>query len=205
MDGPADPLSGTHREIGARRIAAGEARTVVLKRRYDAQIEDVWQTCTDPDRLSRWFLAVSGDLRVGGTFSLEGNASGEILRCEPPRLLTVSWVYGDRPVDEVELRLFPAADGGTVFELEHATVTRQVEWGGRMLDVIPGIGAGWEPALYALDLYLRGALPDTVAAQWRGGKPPAEVEDLIDRSGQEWAALVEAADTAPGSETVRRR
>ena len=72
----ASSLTETHREIGRRRIAAGEARTALIRRRYDAPIEDVWDACTDPNRINRWFLPVSGDLRVGGTFSLEGNASG---------------------------------------------------------------------------------------------------------------------------------
>ena len=200
MDSSADPVSGAHREVGSRRIPAGQARTVVLRRRYDAPIDDVWDACCNPDRLSRWFVEVTGDLRQGGTFSLEGIASGEILRCEPPRRLTVTWVYGDRPVDEVDLRLSPDGDGGTLFELEHATVTRLVEWGGRMLDVVPGMGAGWEPALYALDLHLRELLPDAVAAEWRKGAPPREVEELITRSEKAWAALAEAADQAPGGD-----
>src|SRR3712207_1955335 len=77
-------------------------------RRYDAPIEDLWDACTDPDRISRWFIKPTGDPRPGGTFSLEDNASGEILHCEPPRLLTVTWCYPGRPVDEVELP-FPSA------------------------------------------------------------------------------------------------
>jgi hypothetical protein len=77
-------MTGTHREIGRRRIASGEeVRTVLIRRRYDAPIQDVWEACTDPERLSRWFLPVTGDLRVGGRFSLQGNAGGEILRCDP--------------------------------------------------------------------------------------------------------------------------
>jgi predicted NUDIX family NTP pyrophosphohydrolase/uncharacterized protein YndB with AHSA1/START domain len=188
-------INDTHREIGSRRIAAGGARTVLIRRGYDAMIDDVWDACTDPDRLNRWFLDVTGDLRLGGTYRLEGNAHGEILRCEPPRLLAVSWIYGDRPVDEVELRLSPAGDGGTVLELEHATVVRQVEWEGRSVDVITGLGPGWEPALLALDRYLSGELPDTVAAEWRSASPPAELTEFIDRTGKIWAALADTADT----------
>ncbi len=90
-------LSDTDREAGYRRIGAGEARTALLRRRYDASIEDVWDACTDPERLSRWFMKPTGDLRVGGTYQLEGNAGGEILRCEPPRALTVTWGYPGRP------------------------------------------------------------------------------------------------------------
>ena len=54
-----------HREVGRRQIAAGEARTALLRRRYDAPIEDVWDACTDPVRLARWLLPVSGDLENG--------------------------------------------------------------------------------------------------------------------------------------------
>jgi uncharacterized protein YndB with AHSA1/START domain len=64
----------------------------MIRRRYEAPIEDVWDACTDPRRLNRWFLQVTGELRAGGTFQLAGNARGEIVRCEPPRLLTLSWV-----------------------------------------------------------------------------------------------------------------
>jgi uncharacterized protein YndB with AHSA1/START domain len=183
----------TEREVGRRRIAAGEARTAVIRRRYDAPIEDVWDACTDPERINRWFLPVSGDLRLGGTFSLDGNASGEIVRCEPPRLLGLTWVYGDRPVDEVELRLSPGERGDTVLELEHATVSTVVEWEGQLLDVIPGVGAGWEPPLaWSLPKYLRGELPDAPAAEWF--EPTAEIDDLVRRSGEAWTALVAAPD-----------
>jgi Activator of Hsp90 ATPase homolog 1-like protein len=60
-------LTATHREVGSRRIAAGEARTALMRRRYDAPVEDVWDACTDPDRISRWFIKPTGDLRPGGT------------------------------------------------------------------------------------------------------------------------------------------
>src|SRR5690349_20978581 len=113
-------MAETQRGIGRRRIAAGEARTAIIRRWYDAEIEDVWDACTAPERIGRWFLPVTGKLRLGGTFHLAGNASGEVLRCEPPRLLRVSWAYGGRPTDEVELRLSPGANDGTLLELEHA-------------------------------------------------------------------------------------
>ena len=161
-------MTETRREVGRRRLASGEeVRTVLIRRRYDAPIEDVWEACTEPERLSRWFLPVSGDLRVGGRFSLQGNAGGEILRCEPPRLLTVTWAYGDLPPDRVELRLSSDGDG-TVLELEHALASRTVEVDGRRLDRLRndpltglwGIPTGWEmPLVHALPRYLRGELP----------------------------------------------
>jgi uncharacterized protein YndB with AHSA1/START domain len=42
-----------------------------LKRRtYDADIEDVWSALTDPDRMKRWFMPISGDLRVGAAIDV---------------------------------------------------------------------------------------------------------------------------------------
>jgi uncharacterized protein YndB with AHSA1/START domain len=195
MTDSANSLTELHREVGRRRIAAGEARTAVLRRRYDAPIEDVWEACTVPDRINRWFLPVTGDLRVGGSFSLEGNASGEILRCEPPHLLAVTWVYSDRPVDEVELRLSAGAGGGIVLDPDHATVSTKVEWDGQLLDVIPGVGSGWElPLSYSLPRYLRGELPDAPASEWY--EPAPEHMELAERSAEAWAALVAASETA---------
>ena len=186
-------LDGTHREIGSRRIAAGDARTILMRRWYGAAIGEVWHCCTDPERLSRWFVRPTGDLRVGGRFVLEGNAAaGEVRHCEPPRLLAASWVYGSRPADEVELRLAPQA-GGTVLELEHASVTTHIEVGGRMVDVLLndpnsglwGLGAGWEMGLVALDALLRNALPERATRRGAGG-----VMSLADQSSQAWAELI---------------
>lgn len=194
-------LTENGREIGHRRIAAGEARTALIRRRYDAPVEDVWDACTDPERLNRWFLQVTGDLRVGGTFSLAGNASGEILRCEPPHLLVVTWVYGDRPADEVELRLIAGQDGGTVLQIEHATVLERVEWDGQFFDVISGVGTGWEvPLTFALTMYLRGELPDAPAAEWY--EPGPEQMELESRSAAAWAALVDEAEASPRAEAT---
>src|SRR5690606_5977759 len=87
-------LNAVRRSVGSRRMPAGEARTVVLQRTYDAPIEDVWDAITNPERIPRWFMPVSGDLREGGRFQLEGNAGGEILQCKAPDLLKVTGEFG---------------------------------------------------------------------------------------------------------------
>lgn len=187
-------LGGTHRKIGVRRIAAGNARTIVMRRWYGAAIGEVWHCCTDPERLARWFMRPEGDLRIGGRFVFEGNAGGEVRRCEPPRLLAVTWVYGSRPADEVELRLAPEA-GGTVLELEHASVTTHIEVGGRMVDVLLndpesglwGLGAGWEMGLVAMDALLRDALPERATRRGATG-----TTSLADQSSKAWADLLAA-------------
>ena len=63
-------------------------------------------------------MPISGDLRVAGRYQLDGNASGTIERCDPPRSFTATWEYGDE-VTWVEVRLEPEGDGRTRFTLEH--------------------------------------------------------------------------------------
>src|SRR3954470_722441 len=83
-------LDATHFEVRRRPLPAGEARAASFRRTYDASIEDVWDACTNPDRLRRWYAPVEGDLRVGGSFTQGDFGSGRIVNCEAPRLLTVA-------------------------------------------------------------------------------------------------------------------
>jgi len=119
-----DAFNAAQREISRSRIQSGDAWRVTLRRTYHAPIEDVWDAITNPDRLRRWFLPVTVEPRLGGKFQLEGNAGGEIIGCEPPRLLRVTWAFGEniteKDINEVEVRLSAAPDGGTLFELSHS-------------------------------------------------------------------------------------
>lgn len=58
-------INATQRQVGTRVLKAGEARTITIIRTYAAEVHDVWEACTNPERIRRWFLAVSGDLRDG--------------------------------------------------------------------------------------------------------------------------------------------
>jgi uncharacterized protein YndB with AHSA1/START domain len=183
-------VNATHREIGDHPVATGEGRSVLLRRTYDAPVEDVWNACTDPERISRWLGPVEGDLRLGGTFQLKDNAGGEILRCEEPNLLKVTWVLGEGMHTEVEVRLAPADDGQTVFELEHASPAEIVDEmvraygpGGTI-----GIGGGWDLALLGLDLFLRGTPFDP--ATWEDA---AETKEFATRSCHAWGSVIQAA------------
>jgi uncharacterized protein YndB with AHSA1/START domain len=82
----ASQLNAIHRQVEQQFPAdgSGERVSVLLRRGYDASIDDVWDAVTQPDRIKRWLMPISGELRVGGSFQLEGNAGGEILTCEPP-------------------------------------------------------------------------------------------------------------------------
>src|SRR3569833_4560300 len=90
---------------------------VVATRTYDTDIDDLWDALTNGERIPRWFLPISGDLRLGGHFQFQGNAGGEILRCEKPTLLSVTW--GSAPmVTWLTLHLTKQGDGAE-HRLEH--------------------------------------------------------------------------------------
>jgi uncharacterized protein YndB with AHSA1/START domain len=156
----ADPAATQH-ELRRRTIPAGEARCAVFRRTYDAPVEDVWDACTNPDRLRRWYAPVEGDLRIGGSFTQGDFGPGRVDRCEAPYLLTVA-LGGDPAPDQIELRLTAGDDGTTVLEFEHATTLDSHEIGGQIFDAVYCMGGGYGPRLVTLDQHLHGDLPDDV-------------------------------------------
>jgi uncharacterized protein YndB with AHSA1/START domain len=176
-----DQINHIRRQVGSRTVAEGDARTLVLRRTYDATVEDVWDACTDPERIGRWFLPVSGDLKLGGHYQLEGNAGGEILRCEPPQLLKVSWLFGeDSGFSEVELRLTAEDEAErTTVELEHVAVVPPEMWD----QFGPGaVGVGWDLMMLDLGLHLSGDTIDDLAA-WQESD---EAREFMTRSSEAW-------------------
>lgn len=185
--------------IGAveRDVRSGErdgrpTRQVVASRTYATSVDDVWDAISNPERLPRWFLPVSGELRLGGRYQLEGNAGGEIIRCAPPRDLGVTWEYGGN-VSWLDVRL-SAVEAGTQLELVHtAPVDPHWEQYG------PGAaGVGWDMALMGLDLHLAtGAANDPAEAMaWMAS---AEGKDFARHSGRHWGAAAVAAGEDPAA------
>jgi uncharacterized protein YndB with AHSA1/START domain len=181
-------LAAIHREVGNRTLATGAGIGVLLRRRYDAEIVDVWDALTDPARVQRWFLPLSGDLRVGGKFQLEGNAGGEIRRCEPPGLLEVT--FGSE-TSVVQLRL--STDGDvTVLELDHTVPLEMAGSGAGALYV----GPGWDGAFLGLGLFLRGVVSDDPVA----AASSPEAQEFSRQSIHAWTAVIEASGTATSAE-----
>jgi uncharacterized protein YndB with AHSA1/START domain len=183
----ASQVNAIHRQVERQPPAdgSGERVSVLLRRSYDAPIGDVWDAVTQPDRIKRWLMPISGELRVGGSFQLEGNAGGEILTCEPPRLLKATW---GGPTSIVELRLTPQGDSDTVLELEHTVPIEIAQSGAGALYV----GPGWDGALLGLGLFLRGeAIGDPVAA---ASSPQAQ--EFSRHSVQAWTEVVKDSGTA---------
>jgi uncharacterized protein YndB with AHSA1/START domain len=187
MTTDANPFAEPKPELQHRRIPAGEARVAIFQRRYAAPIEDVWDACTNPDRLRRWYVPVTGELRVGGTFQQAGMGSVEVLSCEAPHRLKLSLGKG---ADEIELSLSASEDGITTLELQHATTIDQHEIGGQMFDAIYCMGGGYYPRLLALDRHLRDELPEDYNSLEFHLRP--ELRPVIARGSAAMTALLEA-------------
>jgi uncharacterized protein YndB with AHSA1/START domain len=189
-----DELNAVHREVGERRIPAGDGRAITLRRDYRASIEDVWDAITTAERINRWFLPISGDLRPGGKYQIEGNAGGEILQCEPPRRLKVTWVYGENPtetdISEVDVHLRPGAQPGiTTLALTHTAVVPAERW----TEFGPGaVGVGWDFTLLGLTQFLQGESVDDPEERMKLAFTP-EGQRFTVESSRAWGAANEAA------------
>ena len=127
------------------------ARALVATRSYDTSIDDLWDALTNAERIPRWFLPISGDLRPGGRYKLVGNASGEVTRCEPPREFELTWEMMGQ-VSWVVVRLSSEAKERTMLRLEHIAHVPDDMWD----QFGPGaVGVGWDQALFGLDQHFR--------------------------------------------------
>lgn len=131
-------------------------RTVIARRVYATDQADLWNALTDPERIPRWFLPVSGELRPGGQYQLDGNAGGVVESCQRPEGFAVTWEYGGQ-VSWVRAGLTPDPSGGTVLEVAHeATLDDPAFWE----QYGPGAGGvGWDLALMTLGQHLESGVP----------------------------------------------
>lgn len=183
-------IEAVRRVTSDRTTPVGNGKAVVLEREYDAAIEDVWDAVTNPERISRWFLPISGEYRIGGRYQLEGNAGGEIVACERPSRLKVTWFYGEPAspddVSEVEVRLSSVGADRTRLELAHVADVPPEQWP----QFGPGaVGVGWDGALLGLGLHLKGgSISDPNA--WMVSD---EGRDFYTRSSHAWGEAYRAA------------
>lgn len=182
-------IDAIHREVAKVSAESGEVVSVLLRREYTAPVEDVWNAVTNPERMKRWFMPVSGDLREGGDFQLEGNASGRILRCDPPRLLRTTF---GAETSIVEVRLTADGDNATTLELEH---TVPIEFAGSGAGALY-VGPGWDGAVMGLGLYLGGHVPDDPVAAANSPETVAFNRESI----RTWTSVIEASGTASAEE-----
>jgi uncharacterized protein YndB with AHSA1/START domain len=183
-------INAVRREVGSRTLEAGEATVVTLSRVYDTTLEDLWDACTNLERIPRWFLPVTGELRLGGHYALEGNASGTIEACDPPNGFRATWeMLGE--VSWIELRLEPEGAERARFTLEHIAHVDDERWA----QFGPGaVGVGWDLGLLGLALHLAGTgeRPPEADPQWAASD---EGRRYMTRSSESWSEASVAAGT----------
>ena len=188
-----DHLGAVRREVRSGERDGKATKTALATRTYDSEIEDVWDALTNPERIPRWFMPVSGELRVGGRYQLEGNAGGEIGTCDAPSRLALTWEYGG-DVSWVEVRLTTDGPERTTLELEHtAHPPEEFQW-----TYGPGaVGVGWDLALMGLGLHLATGAPVDPAAVETWSTSP-EGHAFIRECSEGWgrAAVADGEDEA---------
>jgi uncharacterized protein YndB with AHSA1/START domain len=175
-------VNDARRTIGTRTLEAGEARVATISRVYPTTVEDLWEACTDPERLPRWFLPVTGELAVGGKYQLQGNAGGTVERCDAPHSFAATWEFGGE-VSWIEVTLTPEGDAArlTLEHVAHVDDERWAQYG-------PGaVGVGWDLALSSglAQHVATGASVDPAAAEAWTMSP--EGIAFIAAAGEAWA------------------
>jgi len=183
-------IGAVTRKVETRLRDGRPARVVVAARTYDTSVDDLWDAITSQERIPRWFLPVSGDLRLGGRYQLQGNAGGTITRCEPPRVVAMTWEFGG-DVTWLEVTLEPTRDGRAHLQLEHVARVPDERWD----EFGPGaVGVGWDTALLGLGNHVEsGATVDPREAMaWLGSDNGRE---FVRRSSDDWCRASIAAGT----------
>ncbi len=179
---PATTAGLVAREIRSGSRDGQTTKIAVARRTYGTDQADLWDAVTNPERLPRWFVPITGDLHEGGHYQLEGNASGVVERCREPESLTVTWEFGGM-MSWLQVTLSPA-DDGTTLELVHEAPVDPDMWE----QFGPGaVGVGWDLALMGLGLHIEadGPLMDPEAAAAWSVSP--EGVRFVEQAATGWA------------------
>lgn len=182
-------IDAVTRGVATREADGAPSRVQTLSQTYRAPIADVWDAVTSAERIGRWFLPVSGDLRLGGRYALEGNASGTVESCTPPTngaaAYRVTWEFGGG-VTWLTVRLSAVDADHTTLDLEH--VARVADVPDELWQSFgpAGTGIGWDSGLLGLSLHLTdpASRPEDPVA-WT---LTDESRHFMRRSADAWAA-----------------
>jgi uncharacterized protein YndB with AHSA1/START domain len=200
---PIDPVASAG--LATREVRTGTrdgtpTRIAVARRTYPTDQADLWDAVTNPERIPRWFLPISGDLREAGRYQLEGNAGGVVERCKQPESFAVTWEYGGM-VSWLEVTLTPDGDG-TRLELVHEAHVDPDMW--RQFG--PGaVGVGWDLALLGLGLHIDSGAPVDPEVAATFPLSPDGVE-FVRRAAAGWAdaAVADGDEKGPAHDAAAR-
>ena len=175
------------------------ACSITLARSFSTTGEDLWDAVTNGNRIARWFLPITGELKRGGRYQLEGNAGGVITACEPRARFAITWEFaGD--TSWVEVRCSEDKAAGSRLELTHSFL-----WSPHWDQYGPGsAGVGWELGLLRLALHITE--PDAPQLDENAFATSAQGKGLITGSSEAWgeAALAAGMDADAAHSAANR-
>jgi uncharacterized protein YndB with AHSA1/START domain len=190
-----EQIRAVARAVEGRTVDGRPANVVVLAQTYPTDAADLWDAVTSAARLPRWFAPVTGELREGGRYQVEGNAGGTVTRCDEPNGFDATWEW-EGGVSWIEVRFTAVDEEHTRLELTHIAHPDD-HWD----QYGPGaVGIGWDLSLLGMAMYLDS--PD-------GERPPEadafpgtpEGLRFMTASGEGWIA----ADVAGGADPDQAR
>lgn len=142
----------------SRAIEPGAGR-VTLQWSMPAPADRVWRGLTAPEALPLWLGSLSSGAFTPGSVVSVQHAEGyscisEILRCEPPALLAMTWKFPDEPLSRLRIVL-TQEDRSTRLTLTHEGLG----------DDSAGYLPGWQAHLLYLEDLLQGH-PRSMAGFW---------------------------------------
>ena len=159
-------INAVARSVGARTIDTGEAHVVTVSQSYHTDTEDLWDAVTNIERIPRWLMPISGDLTVGGSYQLEGQANGTILTCDPPKNFTATWEYGGN-VSWIDVSISSDGKDRARLVIDHIIGIDDQIWS----EFGPGaVGIGWDSMLLGLAIHLGTgeSIDPSFGQQWTG-------------------------------------
>jgi uncharacterized protein YndB with AHSA1/START domain len=206
MSSSTEQVNHTHRldemtrTVETGRRDGAETKTVTVTQSYPVGVDELWAAVTQGERISRWLMPITGDLRLGGHYQLEGNAGGTVEECVPRERIAVTWEYADE-VSWVVARL-SGDDNASSLHVEHVAHVDAQRWE----QFGPGaVGIGWDSMLLGLTLHLSsGAGMDREsAAAWVASDAGRE---FMRRSGEAWCrAQIDSGEDADAARAASER
>ena len=112
----------------------------------------MWDALTNNDRIPNWFLPITGELKLGGRYQLEGHAAGQVSECDPPNSFEVTWECGGN-TSWVNIQLVSEGEG-TKLTLSHIMLQdedSEKHW----KQYGPGAtGVGWDLGFVGMELHI---------------------------------------------------
>lgn len=183
-------IDSVTRRVSTRVLDTGWARVVALTESFDVTVGKLWDLTTTKENIPKWFLPISGELRLGGRYQLEGNAGGRIESCNAPERFAATWESGGE-ASWIEVAYRRTSDAKSELELKHIAHIDADQWA----EYGPGaVGIGWDMALMGLATHVKTGEPvdPHAGAAWAGSDDGVE---FMRRSSDVWRAANVAAGT----------